>query len=58
MHQSANAEHMGVLNAICVVVVSPSAKMATTTVAKTATGTPAPNVRKKNPHKNEPTEVQ
>jgi len=45
-----------VLNAMCVVVVSPSAKMATTTVARrTATGTPAPNVQKKSPLKNEPT---
>ena len=58
MHQSANAEHVGVLDAMCVVVVSPSAKMATITVARTATGTPAPNVRKKSPRKNEPTEVQ
>ena len=58
MHQSANAEHMGVLDAMCVVVVSPSAKMATTTVARTATGTPAPNVRKKSPLKNEPTELK
>ena len=56
MHQSANA--VGILDAMCVKVVLPSAKMATTTVARTATGTPAPNVRKKSPLKNELTELK